>query len=122
MRALVVFTYHDQRVTLQCRGDMAIHQGQRSRQMQRSNPFSDQLDKLGLMDINGAMTECLLSADDPEGSFVPPEFDNTGSTFEVSQILSSLLPSKCPVILFHIIEPLVVTCVAQPAEDLDVVL
>lgn len=23
------------------------------------------------------------ASDDPEGSFVPPEFDNTGSTFEV---------------------------------------
>lgn len=24
-----------------------------------------------------------IHADDPEGSFVPPEFDSTGSTFEV---------------------------------------
>lgn len=40
--------------------------------------------------INGAMNECLLAADDPEGSFVPPEFDNTGSTFEVSSTLGFL--------------------------------
>uniref|UniRef100_A0AAQ6IGQ8 KIND domain-containing protein n=1 Tax=Anabas testudineus TaxID=64144 RepID=A0AAQ6IGQ8_ANATE len=28
-------------------------------------------------------------SDDPEGSFVPPEFDNTGSTFEVRNSQSS---------------------------------
>lgn len=33
------------------------------------------------------------SADDPEGSFVPPEFDNTGSTFEVRY------PERCHLLI-----------------------
>lgn len=38
---------------------------------------------VGFLDVlTGAVR--FLPADDPEGSFVPPEFDNTGSTFEVS--------------------------------------
>lgn len=42
------------------------------------------MDNLAFLDmINGAINVCLLATDDPEGSFVPPEFDNTGSTFEV---------------------------------------
>lgn len=53
--------------------------------MQPSNPVNGRLNRLGFLDvINGAMIQCLLAADDPEGSFVPPEFDSTGSTFEVS--------------------------------------
>lgn len=43
--------------------------------------------------MNGAMNSCLLATDDPEGSFVPPEFDNTGSTFEVSSALLLFLIS-----------------------------
>lgn len=45
--------------------------------------------------LPAAADSCFWLADDPEGAFVPPEFDDTGSTFEVRDVKS------CPTIWFH---------------------